>query len=237
MDVLRIVAGLILSTVLISPSYAVLISQNSIYGSDSITLDTDTGLQWLDPWLAIVQGGSGCGGGPSCGGIHLNSYYDIKAQLGEGGYYEGFRYATRQEVETLFYSSAGIDPVRSQSSATTTAEDAEKVAHLMSFTENTWSSVQGEFAYSLILDSIFEDPDTDSVVQSILGYSTYGGTFHGGSVMFHTTAPEFLSNNVNPYGHWLVRDTATAVSEPASLATLGLLMLSAAGWLRRKHLN
>lgn len=235
MDVLRIVAGLILSTVLISPSYAVLISQNSIYGSDSITLDTDTGLQWLDPWLAIVQGGSGCGGGPSCGGIHLNSYYDIKAQLGEGGYYEGFRYATRQEVETLFYSSAGIDPVRSQSSATTTAEDAEKVAHLMSFTDSTYGGGYDANYYWRILDAVFEEPETGSVVGTVLAFNSFFNTFSGGTVQFYT--PYSLTSNTNPYGHWLVRDTATAVSEPASLATLGLLILSAAGWLRRKHLN
>lgn len=235
MDVLRTMAGLILSTVLISPSYAVLISQNSVYGRDSITLDTDTGLQWLDPWLAIVQGGSGCGGGRSCGGIHLNSYYDIKAQLGEGGYYEGFRYATRQEVETLIYSSTGVDPFRSRGTVTSAAEDAERIAHLMSFTDSTYGGGHDANYYWRILDAVFEDPDTDSVVGSVLSFRSFYNEFSNGYVTYYT--PYSLTSNTNPYGHWLVRDTATAVSEPASLATLGLLMLSLAGWLRRKRLN
>ncbi|MEZ5507305.1 MAG: hypothetical protein R3F38_15620 [Gammaproteobacteria bacterium] len=39
---------LILGILTTSPSFAILISQPSQFGDDTITLDTDTGLRWLD---------------------------------------------------------------------------------------------------------------------------------------------------------------------------------------------
>jgi hypothetical protein len=62
-----------------------------LFGPGSLTLDTATGLAWLD--LPISAG---------------YSYEQMSAALQPGGAFVGFRYATSQEVAGLF-SSAGIN--------------------------------------------------------------------------------------------------------------------------------
>jgi hypothetical protein len=58
-------------------------------GDGLLTIDSDTGLQWLD-WSHTVN----------------RSYNDVSSQLGDGGEFEGFRYATEAEMRTL-YANAG----------------------------------------------------------------------------------------------------------------------------------
>ncbi len=77
----------------ISSAQAAFISQDSSFGTDTITYDTDTGLEWLDLTEST--------------GLSVNQ---VQAELGAGGLYEGFSYATRSDVETLFFTSAGITP-------------------------------------------------------------------------------------------------------------------------------
>ena len=62
----------------------------------SWTHDPDTGLDWLD-----FDGGPA----PSTEG---RSVTDILAQLGPGGDYEGWRYATRAEVTTFIFNVTGV---------------------------------------------------------------------------------------------------------------------------------
>jgi probable HAF family extracellular repeat protein len=59
-------------------------------GDKSITYDTATGLQWLDLTASFNR-----------------SVSDVASQLGVGGDYQGFQYATESEVRTLF-SNADI---------------------------------------------------------------------------------------------------------------------------------
>lgn len=72
---------------------AAFISMDSSFGVNTITRDTDTGLEWLDLTEST--------------GLSVNQ---VQAELGAGGLYEGFSYATRSDVETLFFTSAGITP-------------------------------------------------------------------------------------------------------------------------------
>ncbi|MEM9384284.1 MAG: hypothetical protein AAGA68_04440 [Pseudomonadota bacterium] len=69
-----------------------LVSEDSDFGTDTITLDTDTGLRWLD-WSVTL-------------GL---SFDDVSAQLGPGGTYEGFRFATNAEVEALWQNGGIVD--------------------------------------------------------------------------------------------------------------------------------
>lgn len=64
---------------------ATLLSQSSTYGPDTFTLDTQSGLQWLD--LSITVG---------------RSFNDVSFQLGSAGQFSGLRYATVKEVTELF---------------------------------------------------------------------------------------------------------------------------------------
>lgn len=55
------------------------------FGSDSLTLDTDTNLLWLDLTHSTNR-----------------SFNSVSASFGPGGDYEGYRYASLAEVDTLF---------------------------------------------------------------------------------------------------------------------------------------
>lgn len=199
---------MILSTLTTSPSFAILISQNSQYGNDSITLDTDTGLRWLDPFLGFV------------------SYNDVKSMMGTGGYYEGFRYATEKEVHSLLFSSLGIDPNTAASSNTSTTNDSNLIAHLISFFDSTFGDGDDDY-YWKILDAFFESDDYNSPRQAVVSYNHFFGEHSDGQIYFLEPNPDSLAHNSNPYGHFLVREAATSVNEPSSflIVALGLLAL------------
>lgn len=83
--------GVMMAYLLPNISQAALMSiDDANYGINSLTFDTDTNLEWLDITLTINR-----------------SYTEIKNELGIGGEYEGFRYASQSEVETL-WANAGI---------------------------------------------------------------------------------------------------------------------------------
>ena len=93
----RLVAA-ILATMMIcgmgSAGNAALLSvDDPVFGPDTITRDTATGLDWLDLTESI-----------------LRSFNDVAGQFGAGGDFEGFRYAIKTEITSLFFSSAGITP-------------------------------------------------------------------------------------------------------------------------------
>ena len=70
-----------------------LISLDSPYGTATHTLDTDSDLLWLD--LDITAG---------------RSFNDVNSELGAGGEFEGYRYATLDEVLDLWIH-AGIPDI------------------------------------------------------------------------------------------------------------------------------
>lgn len=70
---------------------AMLMSRDSNWGTGSITLDTNSGLEWLDISLSVNL-----------------SYNDMISHMQNGGLYAGFRYATQDEVEALFIN-AGLN--------------------------------------------------------------------------------------------------------------------------------
>jgi PEP-CTERM motif len=70
---------------------AALVSEDSPFGTDTITLDTDTGLRWLDMTLS--------------NGL---SHDEVLQALQSGGTFEGFRLATSAELGQLF-ANAGFD--------------------------------------------------------------------------------------------------------------------------------
>jgi hypothetical protein len=68
---------------------AVLISTNDpVHGLGSLTVDTETSLAWLDLTLSENR-----------------SFNEVSAELGPGGDFEGFRYATQAEVAQLFLNA------------------------------------------------------------------------------------------------------------------------------------
>ncbi|HSJ96574.1 MAG TPA: hypothetical protein VLC53_05865, partial [Myxococcota bacterium] len=76
---------------LAAPASAELVSESSEFGEDTITHDTETGLRWLDLTESIIH-----------------SYAAILTGFDAGGEFEGYRFATDEEVATLWVN-AGID--------------------------------------------------------------------------------------------------------------------------------
>lgn len=204
-----------------APSYAVLISQNSVYGHGSLTLDTDTGLQWLDPWLAIVQKDTQVSS-------YLNSYADVKSMLDEGRHFDGFRFAKRSEVEALLYSSIGFSTDSSE------MQNAYLAAHMISFFDSTLGHGDQDYFDSQLLDAVFEDDNSNDPMNIYVSYARYGTSYTGTSPQFYT-APDHYISNTTPYGFFLVRDTLVSVDEPAGLLLLGVGMLALFSRKQRTH--
>lgn len=218
-------------------SYALLMSQDSSYGTGSITVDTDTGLQWLDPWLPIIQGVNGCGAGCTSGST-LNSFNNIKSMMGSGGYFEGFRYATASEIQVLLYSSAGINAATSGSASTATSGDIMGIANLISVFDTTYELGFGPDRYMNILNAVYDD-GAGGADMAKLTYSRSGPN-ESASVQFDLDPN--LSSNTDPfpYGHWLVSDinitsSSVNVDEPQGLLLLGIALAAAFGFAGRKR--
>ena len=80
-----------ISLLLTIPVFAEIVSlDDPVFGASSITLDDETGFEWLD--LTKTQN---------------RSVADVAAQLGPGGEFQGFSYATSTDIFQLF-TNAGI---------------------------------------------------------------------------------------------------------------------------------
>ncbi len=89
----KIFVGLVALTFIssVEQAHASLISaDDAVFGVSSITRDTSTNFEWLDLTLTTNR-----------------TYNDISSQLGFGGEFEGFRYATGAELNQLF-TNAGL---------------------------------------------------------------------------------------------------------------------------------
>jgi hypothetical protein len=101
---------------------AALVSENSSYGANTLTLDTSTGLEWLD--LTLTQN------------LSINQ---VSGQLGAGQQFAGFQYAHASDLHTLFLNGGvSTEPLFDS----TAASDITAVTNLISllgqtFTQNT----------------------------------------------------------------------------------------------------
>lgn len=92
MEKLKVIIG---ASALLFSSFAnasVISVGDSVFGSDSVTRDTESGLEWLDVTLSVNR-----------------SYNEVSTQFGVGGDYEGWRYASGLEFEQLLYNYTGVD--------------------------------------------------------------------------------------------------------------------------------
>jgi hypothetical protein len=201
-------------------TYAGFISLDSTYGQNSITLDTDTGLEWIDPWLPIVQGRASPG---------FNTYYEVLAELGGGGYFDGFRFATKQDLDTLFFNSAGFGSTTALNSSTVTESDKIAAAGLISFFDTTLGIDYAPGYFWSVLDGIYDSGIANQPGGLYIESGVWDNSLFGGVINYYD--PPFLDSNDTPYGFWLVRDSATAVPEPPTLILFGAYFLF---WMTRR---
>ncbi len=186
----------VIVAVMLMPSYAgaLLISQDDVtFGIDSITYDDETGLEWLD--LTETAG---------------LSYDGISAQLGVGGTYDGWRYVTEGEVNTLMVN-AGIPDIGTQSEAN--AAPSLALLGLVGITDGAPGYYE---AYGLIADP---GPIIDTHFISVLAWDGQeGGTPIG--LAYPTWDIRDDDTGFPGVGSHLVRAT-NSVPEPATFLLLG----------------
>ncbi|MDH5571631.1 MAG: hypothetical protein OEY89_07690 [Gammaproteobacteria bacterium] len=86
---LKIVQTMFLLAIFTLPAQATLIERDWSMPSDAaLTYDSATGLEWLDITLTANL-----------------SYNEVTAELGAGGAYEGFEFASQQQVLSLFFAA------------------------------------------------------------------------------------------------------------------------------------
>jgi hypothetical protein len=185
-------------------------------GTNNLTRDTSTGLEWLD-WTAST-------------GISFN---DMQLLLDPGSQFEGYRHATRQEVG-VFFESLGL-PVGLFPSMTS-VKDGRTSANFAALHLGATDVVTLEhFTSQAITADDGPIPSTSLVV-------VFGG---GSSIAGDPSVSSFTSGVANiaiaaselHVGHALVRDpVAGAVPEPTSVICWGGLALAFASLRKRRKL-
>lgn len=196
-----------------SSAYAVLIEHDFKNTEDKlITYDSATGLEWLD--LTVTQG--------------RFSFDSIQSELTSGGEFQGFRYATLGEVESLL-SSFGLIRHGLSDSANDRAQ-IEYYYSLFGITQTdidiSSQKIQNHYAFGLFNEVGPEDFVNTHYYTFILENFGFGYT-----EVERFTWPDFRVDN--SLGHYLVR--STVIPEPSSLilTLLGVATLVLFAWRKR----
>jgi len=215
------------------------------FGAGSLTLDTVTGLQWLDVTQTLNM-----------------SMNDVTANMGTGNTYSGLRYATANEVITL-YADAGLNVVTQSNGgspppyspyidvgnvASTRMESylaAKNLLNLIGYAPAPYSTVIPGLDPNLILFGItgtaitptVADPRDLYIVSELIarGDALWYGYGHTAKsvddvIALSSTSGDFL-------GSFLVRDTCpTPVPEPTTLLMISVGLVSL-GLIRKKAVS
>lgn len=180
-------------------------ADDPVFGIGSITRDTDTGLEWLD-----LHHSSG------------RTLADVVLQFGQGGDFEGFRYASLLEVDTLFQHfglelTDGVERVEYFPLANTlfsflgTTSTAPGVGEVAFGVTNTPGPI-GNFRIAMVQTTIFNFPEKGLAIAS----DAFPSTFRADQVS----------------SHWLVREAAVVPLPPALLMFTSALLVLRLGFPR-----
>jgi hypothetical protein len=194
----------LLLLVLALPSQAALVQRDWLSTEDAVlTYDTDSGLEWLD--VTVTAG---------------MSYNEVALQLGAGGVYEGFTFASDQQVVDLF-SAVDLQEIPNAPSS-----EGPKIQQLLSFWDVTWYLGTGERTEFLTSNT---DGLNGGAHWSGRVFWLEGGDT-GAAAQLYERSDDFKSFTV---GSALVR-TASPVPVPAAIWMFGAGLIGISGFIRRK---
>ena len=157
---------------------ALLEGDDATHGLASLTIDTDTGLQWLD--VNLSQG---------------RTFLDVSGEFGVGGDFAGFRHASGVELVQL-YTNAGIPDINTSDPTVANIAPATALMSLVGVTATQAGNPQ-TFGFLSDMDGpgLRFNGDIDfSTLNGVGGYqATTTEISRGESFVFSTV------------GHWLVR--------------------------------
>ena len=197
---------LALTLLIASTAPAALVSQGGTFGADTETLDTGTGLAWLD--LSVTAS---------------ISFDTMQTQLGTT--FAGWRYATGAERQT-FFVNAGIPSVPGVSAANVTP-----ITNLIALLGGPLSSVAvpgfQRDAVSAFLGTL------GGIGAETGGYLAVGDDPQNlvGTAMPGLDGSALTNTTFSHLGHWLVQDQSS-VPEPSTVALVALGLVGVA--LRRR---
>ncbi|MDY6919954.1 MAG: hypothetical protein SV765_07060 [Pseudomonadota bacterium] len=193
--------NLVIGTVLTCISFltnATLISGNYGNGVDNLTIDTTTGLEWLDLQESMYPQDSNR--------IFPLTYNEVANELQDGGQFEGFRFATLNELESLLFGSAAI-------SLTSPGRDAS-IGALIDLVSDNFNESHG-LGTRYYATGYFDY--LGDVGLASLEVTEFAGNHFDGKISFIDNANPDLHSNYDYFASWLVRDSV-AVPEPGTLS-------------------
>ena len=221
MKLLRKLAVVILALGSVSVAQADLISvDDEVFGSDSITFDDDTGLEWLD--MSFSDG---------------LSYNQTLLEIAAGGSLEGWRFATDSEFEGLILNTVGFTPV--DYGSFTQYDQMVNLVNLLGSTytnENPFYTITNPYAYTV---GFVDSTGLGYADARMFGWNDYSGGYYRPAAdaawdrSYDFTHPDYLGLPINQQGSFLVHSSTVPLPEPGTLA-LFVIGLAGMGFARRR---
>lgn len=188
-------------------------ADDPVFGVGALTRDTDQGLDFLDVTLSTNQ-----------------SYNDVSGQFGVGGDYEGFRYATEDEVIALV-NNWGFNP-SAVAGGSVYGAPGDQLSGLVSLLAAT-----GVFEYGRYLYGITGTPAGDGY-RFIYLEDVYDNEVPHDRFLydFVYSSDWLLDSDFGPVtGSYLVRDAVEPIPEPMTIVLMGFGVLGLLGIVIRQR--
>jgi hypothetical protein len=162
---------------------------DAVFGPGSITLDTNTGFEWLDVTISADR-----------------SFDDVSGQFGAGGDFDGFRHATRGEIAALF-ENAGVRGAADYNAGVA-------LQNLLGVTTPGNPTVLTTGLYDDFgtgLEASFVGNATLATGTVMVGNPPVPRPF-AGTILEDDATPSDQTEGLSTHGHWLVRGCAWCIA-------------------------